>query len=227
MKLLLYSGFSEQNSLDDELKTALNAFQHKSLTIFLSNSDDFKSKYVYPITDYYKRCGFNDVSVCLYSQTNENTNKISAEYPDIKFIGLDSAFESDAIFLSGGSNYYFQNSLRKNNKIGKLQDYARSNHLLIGMSAGSMLMQKDIKNSEIPSYDPEPNPVGDISLESLNLIPFYFFPHYDGDTRFLSEVKEFSNKTKDRCYICTDNDGLYIEGNNVVLKGNTIEINPQ
>lgn len=209
------------------MRKALSGFQRKTLTIFLSNSDDFKAKYVYPISEYFKRCCFKDISVCLYSQAPQKTNIISSEYPDIKFIDLNSVFEADAIFLSGGSTYYFLNSLRQNNLLGRLQKYAKSNHLLIGMSAGSMLMQKDINNTEIPSYDPEPNPVGDIPLESLNLFPYYFFPHYDGDSRFLLEVQNFANKTNNKCYICTDNDGIYVDDNRIVLKGNTIRINPQ
>lgn len=222
----MYSGFSDSNLLDIELKREVGNLSNKSLTIFLSNSDDFKAKYVYPIIEYFSKCGFMKIAVCLYSQTLEHSNEIAKEYTDIKFIELNEAFQSDAIFLSGGSNYYFLNSLRKNQLISKLQDYAEAGHLLIGMSAGSMLMQGDITNSEIPSYDPEPNPVGEISLESLNLFSHYFFPHFDDDSRFIKEVQTFANKVQKNCYVCHDSDGLYVQNKNIVVIGNTIVISP-
>lgn len=226
MKLFLYSGFSDKNLLDGSLLSATNRLTQKSLAIFLSNSDNFKEgkQYVYPITEYFSKLGFRQISVCLYSRTRDDATNTAKENPDIQFIDIDQALNSDAIFLSGGNTYYFLDSLRRNNLLKKLKTFVDTNHILIGMSAGSMLMQKDISNADVPSYDPEPNPIGTIDLTSLGLVNFYFFPHFDGNQRFLDEVKAFAKQQNCICYVCKDNDGVLVDDTKIIAKGNTIKI---
>jgi dipeptidase E len=224
MKLFLYSGFSENNPLDLKLNEVISTSNMPTMTLFLSNPDVFKSKYLYQYADYCKKCGFVESNICLYSRSDDDVKNLSDEYTDIKFVTIEEALTSTAICLSGGSTYYFLNALRKSNTLEKLVEYVNKGGILIGFSAGSMLMTPDISNSTIPSYDIEPNEVGDMSLQSLNLVDFYFFPHYDENEQYLKEVRMFSNEKRKTSYLCNDNSGVYVENDQCYLYGNVIKI---
>jgi dipeptidase E len=219
MKLFLYSGFSENNPLDAKLTETLQTVPNSTLTIFPSNADDFKGKYFYIIVDYFKKCGFKSINICLYSQTSDQQKISIPANPDFKFISVDEAFKSSAIFLTGGNTYYFLNSLKQNNLILPLQNFARKDGILIGMSAGSMMMSKDITNAKLPSYDPDINEVGLSDLRSLDLSKIYFQPHYDGDERLLNELIDFSVTSNSTIYLCDNSSGIYINNDEKLSYG--------
>jgi len=66
---------------------------------------------------------------------------VDKEYDEKK---IEELLACDAIFLSGGNTYYFLNSLRKRKFLPKLREYVRIGGILIGVSAGSIIMSKTI-----------------------------------------------------------------------------------
>lgn len=54
----------------------------------------------------------------------------------------------------------------------------------------------------------------------------YFYPHFDGDSRYIAEVQEFANLKQVICYISRDNEGLYIDENDTNLYGDVLVVKP-
>jgi dipeptidase E len=224
MKLFLYSRDSENNPLDSQLHKTIENIDKPVMTIFMSDSDTFKAKYAYPIIDYFKKCGFSKVNVCLYPKNLEEQAVIAKEYVDIEFIAIDEAFKSTAIFLSGGNSYYFLNAIKKAKIFENIKEFALNGGLLVGLSAGSMLMTPDISNSNIPTYDPCPNEVGEVNFTALSLVDFYFFPHFDGNKQYLEEVKAFAKAKRKTCYLCNDTSGIYVEDSKLTIFGDVVKL---
>ncbi|WP_199621429.1 Type 1 glutamine amidotransferase-like domain-containing protein [Paenibacillus alkalitolerans] len=79
-------------------------------------------------------------------------------------------FDYDAIHLSGGNTFYFLSLLKKRNTMEMLRAYVNKGGILIGVSAGSILMTKTIG---FAGYGVD----GD---RNVVYVDFEFLPHWDG-----------------------------------------------
>lgn len=76
-----------------------------------------------------------------------------------------STFDTyDAVFLSGGDTQYFWDGLLKTQTDKALREYVSRGGVLMGLSAGSMIMMSHL------SFD--------TGSPGLNLISGYFYPHF-------------------------------------------------
>jgi len=98
---------------------------------YIPSQSDFERKYFNQKVEWYKQFGITDL---LYFDVDK-------EYDEKK---NDELFACDAIFLSGGNTYYFLNSLKKREFLPKLREYVRKGGILIGVSAGSIIMSKTV-----------------------------------------------------------------------------------
>lgn len=89
---------------------------------------------------------------------------------------LDRRFACDAIHLTGGNTYYSLHWLRKRKLIKRLREYVAWGGVLVGVSAGAILMTEDISTAALCGDEPieEQNPSG------LELVDFAFVPHIEG-----------------------------------------------
>lgn len=118
---------------------------------------------------------------------------------------------SDAIFLGGGNTYYFLNSLRKQKLIPKLRRFAKKGGLLMGLSAGSILMTPSIMTAAVPAVDSDDNEIGLKNLKALELVPFEFSPHYYRSREVDEELKNYSKKLSHPIYACEDGQGIVVK----------------
>lgn len=144
---------------------------------------------------------------------------------DLFYFDLDQQFDStkitkllshDVIHLSGGNTFYFLNSIKNRNFIPILREYVANGGVIIGVSAGSIVMSKDIA---IANYGDK----NEVNLQDLSALDFYdfdFHPHFDqNDQQTIDELKKYSLTSNHTIYICQDGSGIIIDGERMQFIG--------
>ncbi|MBS4537512.1 Type 1 glutamine amidotransferase-like domain-containing protein [Clostridium sp. D2Q-11] len=171
---------------------------------YIPSCADIERTYYNLKKDYYKSLG---VDLDIYFDLDQ-------EYDSSK---IDRLLECDAIFLSGGNTYYFMNNIRKR-KFGKvLEKFHKKGGVIIGVSAGAMVLTSSIESSNICGD------INDTNLENsdgLNFVNFDFVPHLNIQSNMIEELKKYSldNKSK-KIFVCNDGSGLIINNNKIEIIG--------
>lgn len=132
---------------------------------------------------------------------------------------LDDLLACDAIHLSGGSTRGFLARLRQTGLIEPLRRYAAAGGVLVGTSAGAILMTPDIAvDALFQGRPPERSPDG----AALNLVPFEFFPHLGADPAHLPALVAYSRRNGGPILACRDGDGVIVDGGGIILVGNIV-----
>jgi dipeptidase E len=139
-----------------------------------------------------------------YGLTLDTFFDLDCDHSDAELAAL---FACDAIHLSGGDTAAFLARLRRNGILEKVYDWASRGGILIGTSAGSILMTPTIAVDAIFS-DRCPLDVKDGA--ALNLVSFEFFAHLHARPNYLSELVAYSTKTMRPIIACPDGDGVVI-----------------
>ncbi len=209
-KLVLYSDQipSVSDKIDKELVTLLG--KSNPIIGYIPSKADPQRKYYNERQVYYSRLGM-DLKVYF---------ELDKEYhPNL----LESLLSCDAIHLSGGNTYYFLRWLRKREMLETLRQYVKRGGVLVGVSAGSMLMSPDI--SICPLYINEPIEV-ETDFSALNLVNFAFAPHY-GSRRMsttISALRKYSLDHQIVVYACQDSGGIVVTDDNVKCIGDVYKI---
>lgn len=134
---------------------------------------------------------------------------------------IATLFAYDAIHLSGGHTGDFLERLKRSGMLGPLRDWARSGGVLIGVSAGAILMAPTIATDALfIGRRPEDITDGD----ALNLVPFEFFPHLSDDATYLPALLRYSMHTARPIVACNDSDGIVVTDGRVECVGNPLWI---
>ena len=200
--LILLSDFTENDNVNLKRKM-IEIFSDKKYTIsYIPSMTDKDLKY--------------------FKKTKDKLNNygnFKVDYFDIDdFCNMDKIekiFMSDIIYLSGGNTYYFLNNLKKRYFITRLRKYVENGGYIIGVSAGAILMSKDISAAQFGDKDI----VGLSDLSSLALVDFYFMPHWNEDSHYLADLKEYSKNTGNTVYAINDGDGIIVMDNSVHFYG--------
>lgn len=206
-KLVLYSDqmIKENKTIDEELLKLIGT-ENPSIG-YIASAFDKDRKYNNQKVEYYQKLGVENL---LYFDLDQ-------EYDASK---VDELFSYDAIHLSGGNTYYFLHSLQKRKFIPLLQKYVSNGKVLIGISAGSILMSETI---DIAQFNDD-NFLNLKDTHSLGLVNFEFFPHWNKDYIHLDEIKNYSKIHKKIVYACKDGEGIVIEDEDVRFFGDILKI---
>ena len=206
-RLVLHSDQVSGKTQVDEASMRLYASKNPKIA-YIPSQTDFDRKYFNEKVEWYKQFGITDL---LYFD-------IDQEY-DVRKI--NELLSCDGIFLSGGNTYYFLNSLKKRKLLSDLRDYVEKGGVLIGVSAGSIIMSKTI---DIAMLHDE-NTIGLQDYSALGLVTFNFFPHLDHNRKkYLKEIIEYSKTSRSVIYACDDGDGIIVDGNNMQFFGKVLRI---
>jgi len=208
-KIVLYSDqiIKANRKVDYELLQLLNK---KNPSIgYIPSCSDLTRKYFNPKVQYYNELGISNIQYF----------DLDKEYDGTK---INDIFKSDAIHLSGGNTFYFLHLLKKRNLVKSLQLYVEQGGILIGISAGSIILSKTI---DMAQFGDEAI-VGIDDRCSLGIVDFHFMPHWSNDEsiKYLDLLKEYSIVKKTTIYACNDGDGIVIDGDNIKFIGNVIKI---
>jgi dipeptidase E len=126
---------------------------------------------------------------------------------------------ADVIFLGGGNTYYFLKHLRDRGLVAKLKNFAKRGGILLGLSAGSILMTPSVGTAAVPSVDCDENDVGIKNKRAMGLVPFEFSPHYVKSKKSDAELKRYSRKITHPIYACADGEGLVVRNGKLNFVG--------
>jgi len=210
-KLVLYSDqFIEENKKVD--KELLNLFNKSNPSIaYIPSESSLARKYFDEKVEYYQALGIEDLQYF----------DLDKEYDATRIADM---FKCDAIQLSGGNTFYFLYLLRKRGLIRSLKAFVKNGGILIGISAGSILMTRSINTAGL-GEDADENIIGIKNKAALNIVDFEFMPHWKGSTKKLNLLKKYAEAKKTTVYACKDGDGIIIDGENIKLIGDIIKIN--
>lgn len=153
-----------------------------------------------------------------YKAVNED---IIVDYFDLSKDFSDEALEGlltyGTIYLCGGNTYIYLNDARKRNIYPILKKHLENGGLLIGASAGSIMMTPSI---DLASVEDENTP-GIKDTTGFSFLDFEYHPHFiESDYNFLQKYK----KEKDvKIYVCKDGDGIFCGDGGVKLFGEAKE----
>ena len=164
--------------------------------------------------------GIVDVhALAYYKSLNANLSvyfELETEYDPEK---IEDLLACDAIHLSGGSTYNFLYWLRARRFIPLLRDYVANGGVLIGVSAGAILMTPEISTTCLCGEQPSHN-LNDLS--ALNFVDFAFLPHINQIESPEAKLIEYSVTQKRKIFGCNDGDGIIVDGDNIQCIGNLI-----
>lgn len=130
-----------------------------------------------------------------------------------------SLFSADAIFLGGGNTYYFLKHLKARKLMPKFRAFVKRGGVLMGLSAGSILMTPSIMTAAVPVVDSDDNEVGLTDMKALGLVPFEFSPHYYESKVVDKELKEYSKSLPHPIYACADGQGIIVRNGTIHFVG--------
>lgn len=195
MKLVFYSEILAGNREMDQAVFDLIGKKFPKIG-YIPSSSDIERKYYTEMKDYYQQYGISEL---FYFDLDQEFEK-----ERIKELG-----KCDAIHLSGGNTYRFLYHIKRQKFDSFLKDYAKSGKVLIGISAGGIIMTPTITTTTL--YEGDVNDVGIKNFKALGLVNFEFFPHF-GNAGKEKSVREYSKKTHRFIYACKDGTGITIDG---------------
>lgn len=168
---------------------------HPKIGYLPANADPAR-QYYQACADYYHALGI----------TLEPYFELDLRYqPDL----LPDLLACDAIHLSGGNTFYFLKWLKARSMDVALRSYAARGGVLVGVSAGAILMTPDAEPGELCGD----RQVGGLdNWEAMRLVNFHFIPHLNRfpDPEML--LRDYSARKQARVYGCPDGDGLVVRG---------------
>ena len=152
--------------------------------------------------DYYARLGFK---LQFFG--------VEDEFVESRILDL---FCCDAIHLTGGNTFQFLYWLRYRGLMEKLKKYAEQGGVLVGVSAGAILMTPNIETSLICG---DTLYAGLSDYAGLSLVDFAFVPHIDGTTDMDVKIENYSLGFAGPVYSVPDGSGIIVEETSIIKIG--------
>lgn len=121
----------------------------------------------------------------------------------------------DAIHLSGGNTFTFIAWLKRSDLARQLSDYAHRGGVLIGVSAGAVIMTPSVLSAELCG---DVRPQGFTDDTGLGLVDFHFWPHYQPQAREGDRHPQQLPSLRD-LFACPDGSGIIVDELGVELLG--------
>ena len=122
---------------------------------------------------------------------------------------LPTLSSCDAIHLSGGNTSYFLYWLKQRAMLPVLREYVAGGGVLIGVSAGAVLMTPDVSTSALCG-DALVEGLSDLS--ALGLVDFQFLPHFEPGEADIAEIEAHQRRFSTTLYACPDGGGIVVDG---------------
>jgi dipeptidase E len=154
---------------------------------------------------YYSALGI-DLAISLELNDNYDPGKVAA------------LFECDGIHLAGGNTYHFLYWLKKRGLMEPLKKFVAHGGVLIGASAGAIIMTPEISVTAYCADVPLPGEETD-DLSGLGLVDFAFFPHTNYFPEHEAQMIAYSQAHDIPIYGCANGDGIVVEDDRVEFIG--------
>lgn len=172
---------------------------------YIPSASDSTRRYFDRKREYYSQYGIRDF---VYFDLNK-------EYrPEL----IPELLACQAIHLSGGDPFQFNDAIRKRGFARVLRAYHEGGGILLGISAGGIVLTPSIEISHLFYRSRTKKP------EAAGLVPFHFLPHFNRRVASLEQLREFSARLGCVVYAVSDGDGIDCSGEKVIKVGNVIRI---
>ncbi|HEK9104115.1 Type 1 glutamine amidotransferase-like domain-containing protein [Bacillus pfraonensis] len=185
-----------------------NIDNKKKSVAYLRAKSDEENKYFAKVKNYYNSIGIEEIR---YFDLDKNYSEQE----------ISNIYNYSAIHLSGGNTFQFLDRLKEKKMIQPLINYSENKGLLIGVSAGSIIMTEEIS---VANYLDE-NHVKLDSFDALNFVDFAFLPHYNilNKDSINFKLREYSKNNKKIIYACCDGSGIIVNNKQIELVGEVVE----
>lgn len=194
MILLTSNGLSSKN-LVKEIKPYITNLNKAVIITTASFPYKENDKHIPRITDELKQFG------------------LSVDFFDFDTDNPELLLQYDVIEINGGNPFYLLAAIKKANAENLIKQFAKEK-LLIGISAGSIIMQKNI--DLIAEFTPEMNNTVTLpDFSALGIVDVQMIPHYH---RFIHRFDSFEQRIKkyeldNNCSVIRmdDGEGIFVE----------------
>jgi dipeptidase E len=201
LRLVLHSDQSGPQSRDADRRILAALAEGTPRIGYISSSPDPDRMFFKARTAYYADLGAQlDVYVDELSVSEKSISQLHA---------------CDAVHLSGGNTFTFAQWLGQTGLFEGLVHYAVNGGLLIGVSAGAIMLTKSVASAALCGDVRPPEVVEDTGL---SLVQFGFWPHFQGNVDRLSDVGRFLQEYE-TVYACPDGGALLVNGARVECIG--------
>ncbi|PIR66471.1 MAG: hypothetical protein COU51_03785 [Parcubacteria group bacterium CG10_big_fil_rev_8_21_14_0_10_36_14] len=200
MKLLLTSAGLENKIIRDFATSQISEFKSKTVGVIITGQTAEERIYIDQSLKELRDLGMTTISMNISKDDNFN----------------DLA-EFDMYYVCGGNTFYILDRIRKTGVDNILLKAIKKDKLYIGVSAGSIIMAKNIKTANV-GKDGDDNEIGLKDISGFNIIPFHFFPHYDETEK--EAVEEFYKTEQEPIMALTDDQAIFIDDDSYILIGN-------
>lgn len=128
---------------------------------------------------------------------------------------LAAVLACEVIHLSGGNTFSFLHWLKQRGLLAKLRHYALSGGVLIGVSAGAILMTPSVASAELCADAREAGLTDDTAL---GLVDFHFWPHFEPQQGLEPRLMQLASALT-HLYRCPDGAAIVVEGDQIELFG--------
>ncbi len=212
MRLILLS-----NGSTDYLSQITYSFVNKTnpLFTFIAPQSQNSQEYFKKVKQHFEQFGFKEFINFDIDKQFEAKN-------------VSQLLESDVVYLSGGNTFYFLHQLKKLALDLTLKQYANdSQKVLIGVSAGAMILTPTIRNTFVyHTLKGDVDKLNFVHLEDfsgLSLTNFEFIPHFNWESKG-EFAKSYLHETKSVVYGCPDECGIVVDGSEITLYGDVINL---
>lgn len=187
-----------QNSLTEELSKRGGTVAYIS-----SEPQDGDRPYYKSTIEDYSHFG-NDIRVDYFDLSDDFSDE-----------ALSKLLDYGAVYLSGGNTYACMDSAKKRNIYPILKKHLENGGLLIGASAGSIMMTPTIDLAGIGGDKNTPN-LKDTA--GFNFVDFEFHPHFK-DKEVPDYLSEYMKGEEHDLYTCKDGSGIFYSNGETILFG--------
>lgn len=205
MNLVLFSSFYDSKKVRDFIREKAKHADPKICIIpSFTNFQGVQSS-----GDYYtlERMGFNPDNISMFD--------VGYLFDETK---IDSLKENDVIILGGGNTFLFQWLLRRAGMLDGLSEFAKNGGILIGESAGSIIMSESIEIARFADEDI----VGSENTDGLGIIDFEMKPHFGGWLKRFPEFVYYSAESNQDLYCLFDGGFIIVSDDDITPHGNFI-----
>jgi dipeptidase E len=136
---------------------------------------------------------------------------------------LSALLACDAIHLTGGNTFYFLHWLKQRQLLLTLREYVMRGGVLVGVSAGAILMTPNIETALWCNDEPIE---GDIDWSALGLAHFAFAPHFgsSNSNARMADLVSYSHQHHMTVYGCPDGAGIVVNDGQVECFGDIVAV---
>lgn len=126
---------------------------------------------------------------------------------------------SHAVYLIGGNTYEFLDYARSVDLFATLSEFEARGGVIVGESAGSIILSPDIATAGIPSSFPDENTIRLQRLEAMGRLPFHISPHFEPQApwaqRDLQELQVLADESGYPVVVLEDGEGFIVSDQSI------------